>query len=42
MQSITAESLLAFSQDKNMVSLDEERSDAIYARVLTRKQKNDL
>lgn len=41
-RSITAESLLAFLQDKNMVSLDDERSDAIYARVSTSKQKDDL
>lgn len=41
-RSITAESLLAFLQDKNMVSQDDERSDAIYARVSTRKQKDDL
>lgn len=42
MRSITAESLLSFLQDKNMVSQDDERSDAIYARVSTRKQKDDL
>ena len=42
MRSITAESLLAFLQDKNMVSQDDERSDAIYARVSTKKQKDDL
>ena len=41
-RSIAAESLLAFLQDKNMVSYDDERSDAIYARVPTRKQKDDL
>lgn len=41
-RSITAESLLAFLQDKNMVSQDDERSDAIYARVSTAKQKDDL
>ena len=41
-RSITAESLLAFLQDKNMVSQDDERSDAIYARVSTRKQKDEL
>lgn len=41
-RSITAESLLTFLQDKNMVSQDDERSDAIYARVSTRKQKDDL
>lgn len=41
-RSITAESLLAFLQDKNMVSLNDERSDVIYARVSTRKQKDDL
>ena len=41
-RSITAESLLAFLQDKNMVSLDDERSDVIYARVPTGKQKDDL
>lgn len=41
-RSITAESLLAFLQDKNMVSPDDERSDAIYARVSTTKQKDDL
>lgn len=39
---ITAESLLAFLQDKNMVSQDDERSDAIYARVSTKKQKDNL
>lgn len=42
MRSITAESLLTFLQDKNMVSQDDERSDAIYARVSTAKQKDDL
>lgn len=42
MRSIPAESLLAFLQDKNMVSHDDERSDAIYARVSTKKQKDDL
>lgn len=42
MRSITAESLLNFLQDKNMVALDDERSDAIYARVSTVKQKDDL
>ena len=41
-RSIAAESLLAFLQDKNMVSYDDERSDAIYARVPTRKQKDEL
>lgn len=41
-RSIVAESLLAFLQDKNMVSYDDERSDAIYARVPTRKQKDEL
>lgn len=41
-RSITAESLLTFLQDKNMVSQDDERSDAIYARVSTRKQKDEL
>lgn len=41
-RSITAESLLAFLQEKNMVSQDDERSDAIYARVSTAKQKDDL
>lgn len=41
-RSITAESLLAFLQNKNMVSQDDERSDVIYARVSTRKQKDDL
>ncbi len=41
-RSITAESLLTFLQDKNMVSQDDERSDAIYARVSTQKQKDDL
>lgn len=41
-RSITAESLLAFLQEKNMVSQDGERSDAIYARVSTAKQKDDL
>ena len=41
-RSITAESLLAFLQNKNMVSQDDERSDAIYARVSTAKQKDDL
>lgn len=41
-RSITAESLLTFLQDKNMVSQDDERADAIYARVSTVKQKDDL
>lgn len=41
-RSITAESLLTFLQDKNMVSQDDERVDAIYARVSTVKQKDDL
>lgn len=41
-RSITAESLLTFLQDKNMVSRDDERSDAIYARVSTVKQKDNL
>lgn len=41
-RSITAESLLTFLQDKNMVSLDDERSDAIYARVSSKKQKDEL
>ena len=41
-RSITAESLLTFLQSKNMVSQDDERSDAIYARVSTAKQKDDL
>lgn len=41
-RSITAESLLTFLQDKNMVSQDDERSDAIYARVSTKKQKDEL
>ena len=41
-RSIAAESLLAFLQDKNMVSQDDERSDAIYARVYTVKQKDEL
>lgn len=41
-RSITAESLLTFLQNKNMVSQDDERSDAIYARVSTKKQKDDL
>lgn len=41
-RSITAESLLTFLQDKSMVFLDDERSDAIYARVSTRKPKDDL
>ena len=40
-RSITAESLLTFLQDKNMVSQDDKRSDAIYARVSTVKQKDD-
>lgn len=42
MRSITAESLFTFLQDKNMVSQDDERSDAIYARVSSKKQKDDL
>lgn len=39
---ITAESLSTFLQDKNMVSQDDEHSDAIYAGVSTRKQKDEL
>lgn len=41
-RSITAESLLMFLQNKNMVFQDDERSDVIYARVSTRKQKDGL
>ena len=39
---ITADSLLAFLQNKNMINDEEERSDAIYARVSTKKQNDDL
>ena len=39
---VTADSLLNFLQNKNMINNEDERADAIYARVSTKKQQDDL